>query len=366
MLEDSSIIAVTASRDLCVGDDVLIELAIAELVRSPQSRQEIRFGGARGGDSIALRAAHDLLGNDSNTLLSVYVPSRLADQPVEARLTIEACADHVVELGLPVGRRTSYHARNRAMLEPLEVRGVSYPAADGLIAFWNGRGGGTSYTIAQAESRRVPVVVVGLGEPNGDRPRRRRLGPNPRHHLPGADIYVHAPYVTARFGKADPLSAYVRRAKARLASRVQHTGWGKKLGDSLEEAFPRRRFTVVVPVPRRVPGRQDDLALLAATVAKRIGAADGTGLLERVREPRGGKVTAYRLRHSPAAHAASMRVDTEHPAFDPRMHVVLLDNVIATGGTMTGAVEALRRDVPGASITGAVLTGALNFEPERN
>ena len=55
-----------------------------------------------------------------------------------------------------------------------------------------------------------------------------------------------------------------------------------------------------------------------------------------------------------------------HPAFDGRMKVLLLDSVIATGCTMLGAFEAIGRDVPGAHITGAALTGTLEYEPDRD
>ena len=116
MLNESEIVVITASRELEPGAAYYIDLAIAELLEEP--REELRFGGARGGDTIALRAAYAARGEYTTPLLSVYVPSLVTDQPASAQDAIRECADAVFELGQPVvaRRRARSHLGRHAAL----------------------------------------------------------------------------------------------------------------------------------------------------------------------------------------------------------------------------------------------------------
>jgi hypothetical protein len=100
---------------------------------------EMILGGALGVDTIAIRAARAARGKNKVPRLIVIVPWTVAKQPTSAREWIVQCADKVVELDLPLKKR-SYHMRNAAMLA----------RADRLLAFWDGRKGGTSWTINEA------------------------------------------------------------------------------------------------------------------------------------------------------------------------------------------------------------------------
>lgn len=186
MLPYGQTVAITASRDLGPDATGQIELGMARLLSTPRS--EIRFGGARGGDTIALRAAREIIRSrtsrepQARPTLVVFVPSSLADQPREAIRAIEECADRVCELGLPVGMSVSYHRRNRMMLDGGVVQArrrvgpgglsdqliptIRLPA-DALMVFWNGGPGGTAYTICYAEKRGIQFAIVrirGLGD----------------------------------------------------------------------------------------------------------------------------------------------------------------------------------------------------------
>jgi hypothetical protein len=83
--------------------------------------------------------------------LLMIVPGTDSEQPAAARACIAQCADEVIELGLPL-RAPSFLRRNAKMLE----------CADVLIAFWDGRPGGTSWTLNEARRHGIPAGIVPL------------------------------------------------------------------------------------------------------------------------------------------------------------------------------------------------------------
>ena len=114
------------------------------------SRTEIRFGGARGTDTVALTAAgHKAL---SGVTLTVVVPGTVVQQPAAAQEAIRSYAGQIVEMRLPLSDKSSYQRRNIAMIAK----------ADGLLAFWHGKPGGTANCISAARKINLPVEIVWL------------------------------------------------------------------------------------------------------------------------------------------------------------------------------------------------------------
>jgi hypothetical protein len=142
-------IAVSGARRLHVEDEPEIAKGIDGAIRRWRPKEMI-FGGARGADTEALRAARRVRAGRAWPRLVVVVPGRAGDQPQAARECAEACADEVVEMGLPLNDKSSYLKRNAEILS----------RADRLLAFWDGAGGGTSWTINEARRRALPVEVV--------------------------------------------------------------------------------------------------------------------------------------------------------------------------------------------------------------
>jgi len=157
MIPDSPVLTISGIRDIATADVAIIEMEMASLLSRP--RAEIRFGGARGTDTVALHAACCM--NVQHTRLAVVVPSTVDQQPREAREVIRCCATTVQEMGLSPRDPRSYHARNLRMLE----------GSGGLLAFWDGGPGGTAFTIQAADRMKLPIEVVRLtGRTAGGRP----------------------------------------------------------------------------------------------------------------------------------------------------------------------------------------------------
>jgi hypothetical protein len=121
---------------------------------APFALPGVRFylGGAKGIDTLALL----WLASETNTLLTVVVPARLADQPAEARQTITTVRDNgrldeLVELGGET-RTDGYHARNRWMVDRSEM----------VIGFPHGASqtSGTIYTLGYAATQHKPRLIV--------------------------------------------------------------------------------------------------------------------------------------------------------------------------------------------------------------
>lgn len=143
-------IAITARRDLTPQLAAKIRTTMYELVQG--GAKALVFGGARGGDTIALIAAYEAkVALNSNVTLLVIVPGTVDEQPPEARLAIRQCASAVIEMRQNLSHYASRQNRNLRQLAK----------SDFLVAFWDGkRSGGTWNCIAAAETAEMEVVKI--------------------------------------------------------------------------------------------------------------------------------------------------------------------------------------------------------------
>lgn len=150
-------IAITANRLLVPEDHDVIFREMTELITLPEI-EAIYFGGALGGDTVALKACLDICCLNRPKLI-VVVPNRLSDQPVGTH-QLSRRADQIIELGQPItmadGWR-AYKARNEYMVDH----------ATEVVAFWNKSTGpsGTASCIQYALKTNKPCRIVQiLGE----------------------------------------------------------------------------------------------------------------------------------------------------------------------------------------------------------
>ncbi len=306
-----------------------IELAMAGEVAVSR---EIRFGGALGVDTFALEAVCKV----RRLRRVVYVPFKLRDQPRATLPAIDHCSTRVIELNLPRSK-DAYLQRNRAMLK----------GADRLLAFWDGRhSGGTWWTIKEAHKMRLPVQVVSVTGSRTQTANPKIAGPFSK------PVFAWAPYVSRRRGEKHWPSEVMRAIKAQRAKYVDV----RQMADVLRTVVNRhpelRSADAIVPMPRRIPWQENDLKLLADELGAMIDKPVLDDWLVRVKEPTDGVTKMFRTRFTPEEHAGSLAV----PGGDglwPR--VILLDNVITTGGTMEGAIRAVTRDTDAEPVGLAVL-----------
>lgn len=151
-------VAITANRNLTRADEVVIHETMMSLAFDVQPG-EIIFGGARGGDTVALLAVRKRFrGHGTHAVhrarLVVIVPDTIAAQTSEAQWAIRECADEVIELRSRITRDdgwAAYHRRNEAMVD----------RATHVVGFWNGdHRSGTWSCIAYARRMGRPVWVV--------------------------------------------------------------------------------------------------------------------------------------------------------------------------------------------------------------
>ncbi len=334
---NAAIVAVSGIRDVAPGDDAVIDFAVGDLLAAGRT-QEMRFGGARGTDTIALSAACAF---PVQVRRVVIVPATAAAQPHEARDVIARCAHAVEELHLDLHYPSSYHTRNLRLIDGAGI----------LLAFWDGVPGGTSFTIRAAQNAGLQVEVVQLsGRAGGG------AGFGALTAISGFPVPVFAvrQYVSPNKG-FDPFSDYVRRAKYGYASNEEHEVWAELVASELVKR--NLHPDIIIPVPRRTPGAPNDLAPLVQRIARRIGAQDGTDVLVRRREPTGGTIMFSRKRFPPAEHAASMGVDRSKVHGSPALALVL-DNVLTTGGSLGGAFLALAQTPVATTLIGVALLSA--------
>lgn len=147
--------SITGHRDLSEGNRRVIWAAMKGLVSNPKVT-EIWFGGAKGADNEALKAALHHRGTLSVPKLVVVVPDHLLHQPRECQLIIER-ADQVIELKNPImadDRYASYHRRNEFLVDHASV----------LVAFWDGKpGSGTASTVNYAKKTKCIVKHIPMG-----------------------------------------------------------------------------------------------------------------------------------------------------------------------------------------------------------
>jgi hypothetical protein len=351
-------IAISGTRDVAPRDLPLIESYVGDILA--EGPDEMLFGGARGADTVALAAACTTLEGQRPPMLTVIVPKRLKDQPVDAQEWAKECADEILELKAERLNPEAYRRRNRELIS----------RADALVAFWDGESGGTGMTISLAREAGIPVEIVRLGEsarlgagdPDSHKPTSAFDQPW-RHWLYRPTTEVQMPVITLGLYMSaveglDRLSQFVRATKAGTV-RADETRYWASVASNVISARPELADAVaIVPVPRRIPNRPNDLAAFTAQVAVDTGKVDGTGFLVRVEEPTGGEVKARRERFPAPEHGRTMAVDPEHPLarrLAPGSKVILLDNVLTYGGTLEGARQVLARDFPGVEPIGLAL-----------
>lgn len=319
-------VAVSGIRDLGPAWYAEVELAVLE---QAAVASELVFGGALGTDTVALAACCL-----ATVPRRVVVPFTVREQPAAAARVIQACATDVDELRL-AHRPSSYLRRNDRMLA----------GAQRLLAFTDGRTtGGTAYTIRKAHALGLQVVVVGVGT-------TKILNPG----LAGFSAPVHAvaPYVSARGGTIDPTSETLRRLKLGRHAPAQLAAVAERVARYVAVRPDFKNVDAIVPVPRRDPSMPQDLHELAEALSLRLGVPVVEGLV-REEAPTGGVARLFRLRFSPEEHARTLRADLPARIRRP----LLLDNVITTGGTMEGAILAVKRDTAASPVGLGILYSA--------
>lgn len=149
------IASVTAHRDIGAGDLPLIHAAMRMLV-GHDDVDAIYFGGARGGDTEALKAALYFRGVNPRPWLTVVVPETLDQQPSETHFWSKK-ANEVIELRNPITKDDyfkSYTIRDRYLVD----------SATFLVAFFNGDyKTGTGKTVRMAEKDGLEVHRIPIG-----------------------------------------------------------------------------------------------------------------------------------------------------------------------------------------------------------
>lgn len=146
-------VAITANRLLTLNDHSTIFKKMLELVLDENVRT-IYFGGAIGGDTVALKACLDAVCMNRPRLI-VVVPCKLEHQPWATR-DVSRQADEIIELGNPITNAdgyASYKTRNCYMVDH----------AKRCVGFWSGdKKSGTWHCLnyAQTLGREVEIVTI--------------------------------------------------------------------------------------------------------------------------------------------------------------------------------------------------------------
>lgn len=336
------IVAFTGIRDLAVASWPDVELAVLEAVGDGAT--ELRFGGARGADTVALAVACS-----AHVLRCVIVPFQIKSQPRDAVRVIEQCADEVHELNLPPSKG-AYIKRNREL-----VRG-----ADLVVAFTDGRtGGGTAATIELAHRSGVPVRIVDVVSQQG-------YNANPQLYSStfAAPVFAWQPYVRrgGSPGKGAVTSETVRRLKGGNAMAQSIHVVVRGLARYIRSVRILATADAIACVPRREPGRKPSLDIVATLLAAELEMEWLVGWMVRRAVPR-STVRARRLRSSREEHACTMALTYPYDG-----KVILLDDVVTFGGTMAGAIDVVLRDSNTDCVGLAVLyskEGGLKITPDR-
>ena len=320
------IIAVTGIRDLSEDSRPAVESASIE---AASEATEMRFGGATGSDTVSLEAAGDGLAS-----CVVVVPDRVSKQPSGARSVIRKYADSVVEMRRPdFPSATAYYARNAALLE----------GADRLLAFTDGsESGGTWWTMKRADSLGIPIDIVYV---------LKSYSENPRAIRSSIDLEPSRPtFVMAKYDRSNWRTEIVLALKALEKTRIKDMQkLVRELKRQIEQEPSMDSAESIVVTPRRLPGRRSDLAPIASMLAEATGKKYVPDWLIRTEEPVDGRqFLAGRMRFPSEEHARTMRVSR---AERPRS-VVVLDNVLTTGGSLEGSYRAIARDAPDVKVVG--------------
>lgn len=311
------IVAFTGIREIDPSQAQEVEAAVLDVIA--QRPSELRFGGALGADTLALKAAANLefvssvrIDNAPDIERVVFVPFTVAAQPNEAQQAIRAYASRIVEMKLSAGK-SAYLVRNTAMIT----------GADLVVAFTDGRVvGGTWYTMRRARELGIPVAIVPVESARS----------NPR--LKGIDVTGQV-WALEQYDRSKRLTQTILRNKAGLATFAEKDQVAHRLATLIRKTPALRAARAICAMPRRVPSRVSDMVTIAALLSTSLDMQ--LEHLTRIAEPTGGQVKAGRVRFPAAYHEATMRYDGP-----PGQTVIVLDNVLTSGGTMEGAIRAIR------------------------
>ncbi|MGE5514559.1 MAG: adenine phosphoribosyltransferase [Bacteroidota bacterium] len=126
--------------------------------------------------------------------------------------------------------------------------------------------------------------------------------------------------------------------------------------DAWQVAMGRVAHAVRKFQPDLVAGIESRGFLVAAPLALKLGC--GFIMLRKK-----GKLPGKTIRHDYALEYGTDSIEIQEDAIQPGQRVVVLDDLLATGGTMCAGVELLRK--VGAEVTGAAALIELNFLPGR-
>jgi hypothetical protein len=328
------IVAISGIRAIDPIMEAEVDMAMMDVVSEMDGdgADEIRFGGALGLDTMALEAVRNqpparLIRDEGGSRLVstirkiVITPFTVRDMSLRARNVAVECSNHIVEMRLPKTKR-AYLDRNEALLN----------GADRLVAFTDGRRtGGTAWTIRRAEALRIPTRIVAVRS-------LEELVSNPRIEDPS----LTAPtYTFDYYQRGKPLTRLIKANKVGNADPAAIEKLAETLARYIRRVPTLREAVAIVPMPRRSPGVPSDMTHLTDLIAEHCGFSRMPEL-ERIAAPHGGTLIAYRMRHDADQHAATMRY--KHRRGRTIGRVIVLDNVITTGGSMQGAYLAIRRD----------------------
>ena len=183
----------------------------------------------------------------------------------------------------------------------------------------------------------VPLCARCLGE--GSAPDTCRRHPGDRVHA--AFVYDDA---VATLVHAIKFGARPDLARAHVAV----------LADALPRRWRRPALVTAVPLhrTRRRERGYDQAAAIGEALADSLGAVFSDAVLERVRDTRAQSLLGPQERRRNVRAAFRVR----HPSWVARRRVLVVDDVLTTGATLTEAMAALR--AAGARTAGAVLAWA--------
>jgi hypothetical protein len=166
-----------------------------------------------------------------------------------------------------------------------------------------------------------------------------------------APVFWCKPYVSYRSTQVlDPLSHIIRCLKEGKVTVREINHVVKVLTGFIEGHEELKSANAIVAMPRKIPDKPSDMQVIATGVAVHFGIVAPDNFLVRTKEPARGKVVEHRIRCSAEDHASSFKVVGDNVCD----HVILLDNVLTTGGTMEGAIRAVQRDTE-AKVSGLVV-----------
>jgi hypothetical protein len=303
------IVTFTAIREISPDMVEEVEMAVLDVIAAGATA--LRFGGASGGDTMALEAACRVR-DAERAITTVFVPFRVYDQPKDARAAIELYADEVVEMNLRPGK-SAYLTRNRRMVDGSHL----------VVALTDGRlTGGTAYTIGYAQKKEIPVVVVPVTS----------IRKNPR--VTGIDTTGKI-WAIEEYDHDEWLTKVIRANKTGHARQVDLNKVASILKRQIRSTKELNAADAICAMPRRVPGAKSDMEPIARDIADSLDLEMAE--LVRVDTPKGGELRAGRMRFSPSEHERTLRYTG--PKGDK---VIVLDNVLTSAGTMEGAFRAVR------------------------